>query len=527
VALWLVARVIISKRLVSLATFIVMQQHLSIQFPSAQQIADVRAYIKQSWKTLSRSPADILAAAYDPKLERRENSPWLVYVSAKENRLKVEQSLQQILSQAEFNKLEIRTLPANISTIQEHGLLYLPGSYVVPGGRFNEMFGWDSYFILLGLLQDQELELAQSLVNQLIYEIEHYGTILNANRTYFLTRSQPPVLTLMVLALFAHTQNKQWLQSIIPAIEKYYTFWTTEPHLHPETGLSRFFDSGEGPAPEVISDEKDDAGRTHYDRVLTYYTTYGINGLDAYYDSTSGFTELFYQGDRSMRESGFDCSHRFGLFNLEITQYLPVCLNVLLYQMEQDIAQIYQILGKDSRLWCDRATKRSQTINQLMWDEQVGLYFDYNFVTHQRSQYEFVTTFYPLWAGIASQKQTEKVVKNLAKFLAPGGLLTSTIVTGNQWDAPFGWAPLHLIAVQGLSRYHYLPQAEDIAKRFITLVVQEFEKYGAIVEKYDVVKCSANVSDEILFGYSSNEIGFGWTNGVFLELLSWLENLKS
>ncbi|WNN88456.1 trehalase family glycosidase [Gloeocapsopsis dulcis] len=506
----------------SLATSIVMQQ--SLQFPSAEQIAAIRAYIKQTWTTLSRSPADILAAADDPKIERSENTPWLVYVSAKEDRLKVEQSLQQILSQAEFNALTIKTLPAD-SQIKEHGLLYLPGSYVVPGGRFNEMFGWDSYFILLGLLQDQELDLAQSLVNQFVYEIEHYGTILNANRTYFLTRSQPPVLTLMVLALFAHTRDQQWLQSVLPAIEKYYTFWTTPPHLHPETGLSRFFDSGKGPAPEVISDEKDDAGRTHYDRILEYYITQKLDGLDAYYDSASGFTELFYQGDRSMRESGFDCSHRFGFFNLEITQYLPVCLNVLLYQMEQDIAQIHQILGDNSvvKIWSDRATKRSQMVDQLMWDEQAGLYFDYNFVTHQRSQYEFATTFYPLWVGIASPKQAE-IVKNLAKFLAPGGLLTSTTVTGNQWDAPFGWAPLHLIAVQGLSRYHYFPQAEEIAKRFIALVVQEFEKYGVIVEKYDVVKCSANVSNEIHFGYSSNEIGFGWTNGVFLELLAFLDH---
>lgn len=504
-----------------------MQQNLSILQFSSAELAAVKAYIKQSWQTLARSPADILAAAYDSKLEHRENSPWLVYISPKEDRLKVEQSLKQLLNEAEFAALEVRTLPA--SQIQEHGLLYLPGTYVVPGGRFNEMFGWDSYFILLGLLQDQEFELARSLTDQLIYEIEHYGTILNANRTYFLTRSQPPVLTLMVLTLFAHTQDKQWLQSVIPAIEKYYSFWTTPPHLHPETGLSRFYDSGNGPAPEVISDEKDDAGRTHYDRILEYYTTKNIDGIEAYYDvENNRFTEVFYQGDRSMRESGFDCSHRFGLFNLEIPQFLPVCLNVLLAQMEQDIAEIYSILGDDdvAKTWGDRAANRSQKINSLMWDESAGLYLDYNFVTQERSQYEFVTTFYPLWARIASPKQAEKVVENLDKFLAPGGLLTSTKVTGNQWDAPFGWAPLHLITVQGLSNYHYTSQATDVAKRFLGLVVQEFNKSGTIVEKYDVIKCSANVSDEIHFGYSSNQIGFGWTNGVFLELLSWLESLE-
>ena len=128
----------------------------------------------------------------------------------------------------------------------------------------------------------------------------------------------------------------------------------------------------------------------------------------------------------------------------------------------------------------------------------------------------------PLWAGIASEHQAKRVLENLPNFEAPGGLLTSTHVSGNQWDAPFGWAPLQLFAVEGLRRYGYHQEANRLACKFIKLVVQEFGKSGTIVEKYDLEKCTADVSDEIFFGYSSNEIGFGWTNGVLLELLAGL-----
>jgi alpha,alpha-trehalase len=498
-------------------------------FPSEEQIAAVREYIQRTWKTLSRSHQHILAAARDPKIDHAPGARWPVYISAKEERSHIEAALQKVLTAQEFEQIEIRALPSETAQIEQHGLLYLPHPYVVPGGRFNEMYGWDSYFIQLGLLQDGELELAKSLVEQLLYEIEHYGTILNANRTYMLSRSQPPVLTPMVLALFQHTQDQQWLQSVLQTVESFYYYWTSPPHLNQATGLSRYFALGEGPAPEVLISERDEAGRTHYDRVREYYRQFKVEAYDIslYYDQEQDcLTDLFYKGDRSMRESGFDISNRFGPFSVDIIHYAPVCLNVLLYKMEQDIGQIHEILGSPgvAKQWRDRAASRHQLIDRFLWDEAVGLYFDYNFQTNQRRHYEFATTFYPLWAGIASPEQAQRVVANLDKFEAPGGLLTSTHVTGNQWDAPFGWAPLQLIAVQGLHRYGYQQEGDRIARKFISLLVQEFEKYGTLVEKYDVYNCSADVSDEIMFGYSSNEIGFGWTNGVFLELLAILDD---
>ncbi|BCL36620.1 trehalase family glycosidase [Nostoc sp. MS1] len=488
-------------------------------------ITAVRTYIKKTWKTLTRSHEHLLESAQDTKLEHPPNTPWLVYISPQEDCNTVKSVLERSLSAKEMQQIEIRTLPNEASAIEEHGLLYLPGPYVVPGGRFNEMYGWDSYFILLGLLRDEEWELAQSQVEQLLYQVQHYGTILNANRTYMLSRSQPPVLSLMVLALFQYTQDQAWLKSTLPLLEQFYYFWVVPPHLNPNTGLSRYFALGEGPAPEVLFSELDEEGRSHYERVKEYYKTVEIDDYDVslFYDKeTDELTDLFYKGDRTMRESGFDITNRFGPFSIDIIHYAPVCLNSLLYQMEQDIAQIYEILGNAElgQQWSDRANLRRERINQYLWDEEKGLYLDYSFHSNKRRNYEFATTFYPLWTGLASPEQAQSIVKNLTLFSAPGGILTSTHVTGNQWDAPFGWAPLTLIAVQGLHRYGYHTEAEDIAQKFLNMAIQEFNKYGFFVEKYDVERCSAQVSDEISFGYSSNEIGFGWTNGVILELLA-------
>jgi alpha,alpha-trehalase len=499
-------------------------------FPSDAQIQSVRAYIKQTWQTLRRSHEHLLEAAQDPKLDHASGQPWLVYISPREDVVQVEQTLRKAIAPEEWKQIEIRTLPAEVLQIQEHGLLYLPHPYVVPGGRFNEMYGWDSYFIQLGLLRDGEIELAKSMVDQLIYEVEHYGMILNANRTYQLTRSQPPFLTPMILEMFRHTQDKAWLQSVLPAIESYYYYWAVPPHLNPTTGLCRFFALGEGPAPEVLASELDEQGRDHYERVKDYYRQFETEitdyDLSLYYDrDRDELTDLFFKGDRSMRESGFDITNRFGPFSIDIIHYAPVCLNVLLYKMEQDTAKINEILGHldAAQQWHHRAQERHQRIDQFLWDEAAGLYFDYNLSTGDRRPYEFATTFYPLWAGLASAAQAERLVQNLDRFEAKGGLLTSSKVTGNQWDAPFGWAPLNLIAIQGLDRYGYTEDARRLARKFITMLVSEFEKCGSLLEKYDVSACSSEVASEIHFGYSSNEVGFGWTNGVFLELLALIE----
>ncbi len=505
-------------------------------YPSGDRIQAVRTYIKHTWATLRRGHDHILTAAKDSKVEHVTGQRWPVYISQKENAEHIEQTLKGTIAE-EYQRIRLEVLPDDIDSIEDHGLLYLPGDYVVPGGRFNELYGWDSYFILLGLLHDNEIDLAKSLTDQLLYQVEHYGTVLNANRTYFLGRSQPPLLARMVLKLYANTQDARWLQSTLPILTDYYEYWLKAPHFNAASGLSTYHATGTGPAPEVIVSECDEQGRTHFDRIREYYKHEQIGEYDVslfYNAETDELTDLFYKGDRSMRESGFDPTNRFGPFSVDIIHYLPVCLNALLHQMEQDIAEVYQQLAQtqmldsadastQAKLWTTRAATRQHSIDQHLWDDATGQYYDYHLTSERRSHYEFATTFYPLWAGTASEQQAAKVVSNLAKFEAPGGIRTSNHFSGSQWDAPFGWAPLQLIAVEGLQRYGYHEAAERLARRFITLAVNDFERSGSLLEKYDIEACSGQVSDEIQYGYSSNEIGFGWTNGVVLALLDLLE----
>lgn len=493
--------------------------------PDEALLGRVRDYIKKSWTTLSRSNKDLLQALPDPKMPRKPGEPWLLYIAPTENKARVDAELRGVLGDDAMKRVEIRVLPKDVLSIREHGLLYLPRPYVVPGGRFNEMYGWDSYFIQVGLLQDNELDLARDMVENFLYEITHYGTILNANRTYFLSRSQPPFLTRMILGVYEQTKDRDWLRKTVPAIERYYRFWTTEPHAIPGIGLSRYFDRGSGPAAEVLSDEKDAEGRTHYDRAREYYRTHDVTDYseELYYNAKRDeLTDLFYKGDRTMRESGFDPSSRFGALNVDVIHYAPVCLNSLLFIMENDAAQIMETLNAPNAAatWRARADARRQRINRLLWDEKAGMYYDYNFRTRQLRRYDFATTFYPLWAGIATPAQAKRVRENLARFEAPGGLLTSTEVTGNQWDAPFGWAPLQMIAVDGLRKYDFDDDADRIATKFIALVAKEFDEHGTIVEKYDVRRRESDVAADIKFGYSANQIGFGWTNGAVLDLLA-------
>jgi alpha,alpha-trehalase len=488
------------------------------------QSPPITGYIMQTWTALTRSNKNLATAAVDPKFPVGPGGRWQVYVARTENAENVERDVRAQMTAEDFSKIEIRRLPEDFSQIREQGLLYLPNPYVVPGGRFNEMYGWDSYFIQLGLLKDGKIELAKNMTDNFLYEIRQYGQILNANRTYYLTRSQPPFLTEMLLGVYRQTTDRAWLAGSLDAAGQYYRYWTRGPHLTPQTGLSRYFDLGDGPSPEVLASEVNAAGHTHYDLARNYLRTHRVEAYDVarFYDRKRDLlTPDFYKADRSMRESGFDPSARFGPFNADIVAYNPVCLNSLLYVMEKEMAEILEILGKDAEAapWRARAGERAERVNRLMWDAHDGLYYDYNFEKQQRRPYPFLTTFYPLWAGIASPEQAARVRKALGKFEQPGGLRTSTNRSGDQWDAPFGWAPLQLIAVEGLRRYGYNDDANRIAEKFLSMVHDEFLRTGNILEKYDVERRAADIQGEVRYGYSSNEVGFGWTNGVYKVLV--------
>jgi alpha,alpha-trehalase len=228
----------------------------------------------------------------------------------------------------------------------------------------------------------------------------------------------------------------------------------------------------------------------------------------------------YYTGDRSMRESGFDISFRFGPYGAATHHYAPVCLNSLLYKTEKDLEAMSRELGNsaDADRWKLRAERRKGLINQYLWDSGRGQFFDYDLQSGARSTYEYVTTFYPLWAGLATPEQAKAVDQNLKIFERPGGLVTSTKETGGQWDSPYGWAPLELLGVEGLRNYGFNEDADRVSYKFLDTVAGNFLREGTIREKYDVATQSSEA--HVTAGYKMNVVGFGWTNAVFLQFLS-------
>lgn len=364
------------------------------------------------------------------------------------------------------------------------GLLYVPHDYVVPGGRFNEQYGWDSYFTVRGLLADGHTDLARGMVDNLLYEVENYGKVLNANRTYYLGRSSPPFLTSALLAVYRKTNDREWLARALPTAIKEHDSWTDDgPYGHrTPNGLSRYASDIGKPCPEVEH---------------------------GYYANLPDNAEFFRQ-DRAERESGWDMTDRFGYRCMDFN---PVDLNALLYREERDIGEMTRIVkGEDSpdaRTWDDAADIRRTRMNATMWDKGRGMFHDFDHVNAQPSTYESLATFAPLWAGLATQEQAQRVRDNLFRFEKPGGLATSTHVSGKQWDAPYGWPPLQLLAVEGLRRYGFHDDANRLEKKFVTCVASVFETDGAILEKYNVVDMSGKAD----VGYG-NQVGFGWTNAT-------------
>jgi alpha,alpha-trehalase len=509
---------------------------------SFQSLDDILQYISDDWDNLKRSLVD--CKTYEDIKTSGERALYLPTDAANTA------SLDEMQKRCD---VRVVRLPAKITEndagkIQPHGLLYLENPYVVPGGQFNEMYGWDSYFIVRGLLRDNRRDLAKGMVENFFYEIEHYGGVLNANRTYYLGRSQPPFLSSMILAVYeadkaAGEANLRWLERAYQFAVRDYDQWNREPHLAGDTGLSRYFDEGDGPVPEILGDPGD-----YYRGVARFFLTHEGKGSPHLVRASSlagpaaavwvcdpesspekdaecppadrlGLSDDFYKGDRAMRESGFDVSFRFGPYGAETHHFAPVCLNSLLYKTEKDLEQMSVALGRkdEARRWAAKAAERRERMQKYFWDERQGLFFDYNFETHRRSSYEYATTFYPLWAGFASKEQARAVAANLRLFEQPGGLAMSRYESQAQWDYPYGWAPIHLLAIEGLRRYGYGRDADRITEKFLSMVLDNFRTDHTLREKYNVVTRSS--ATHIVAGYTQNVTGFGWTNGVFLELL--------
>ena len=370
---------------------------------TAGGVAPMRQYISSSWDQLTRTMGD--CSVIEPGTIGVKvlwlPSGFLIPDAATDLNMNCGVDVEYLPSPIE------KVGDLDPSAIPVQGLLFVPNKYVVPGGTLNETYSGDTYFIVAGLLRDGRSDLARGMVENFFFEMDHYGTWLNANRTNFLTRSQPPYLSSMVLGVYdaeakGGRDGLAWLKKAYPYLEKDYSTWTREPHLAGSTGLARYYDVGEGPLPGGTLD-----GDGSYRKAVSYFTAHpedAVHNILEEKAATPGFTyaasvcdvakepakpdcepqrilrlsDDYYKGDRAMRESGFDASFRFGAFGAATHHYAPVCLNSLLYKTEKDMEHISQLLGKteDVKTWQARADARKKAMQKYLWSPAQGLFFD-------------------------------------------------------------------------------------------------------------------------------------------------------
>ena len=363
----------------------------------------------------------------------------------------------------------------------DESLLGMPHPYLVPSFDetasfdYNELYYWDSYFMVQGMLTETHRDLVMGILENLLHLFERFHSIPNASRTYLTGRSQPPFLTSFIFDVYnAYALDKTWLRRVMTLAEaEYRTVWcgTKKPN----------------------------------ERLV-------FEGLSRYYD-------INYLHDLAEAESGWDMTPRF---NRRALHYTPVDLNALLYKYETDFARAAHILGDEAgaEAWLAAAEKRKHIMNNLMWDRLRGLYYDYNYKKERRGNVSSLAAYYPMWAGMVNEKQAELLVKALRRFENKGGLATTDAlplgqyVPGSvpvQWAFPNGWAPLHFLVVQGLTRYGYHDDARRIALKWLRTNLDWYNEHGVFLEKYNVVTPDKPPQK----GVYPSQTGFGWTNAVF------------
>ena len=382
-------------------------------------------------------------------------------------------------------------------------LIPLPYPYIVPGGRFREIYYWDTYFTMEGLAASGRRDLIKDMLNNFTCLINRYGYIPNGNRTYYLGRSQPPFFAAMV-QLYMHEKGNTVGLPYLSALQKEYNFW-----MDPENNrvvkindgsLNHYWDSNNTPRPESYRED-----------VLL------ASGL------SSDAQKKLYRNIRATCESGWDFSSRWfadkkSLSTVHTTDILPVDLNCLLYNLENTLAELYRLSGnkKKAETYRLKAKERKNLILTLFWNEQTGFFYDYDFVRKKQTNVQTLAAVYPLYFNMATSEQADRVAENLkSNFLYPGGLVTTLNPTGQQWDAPNGWAPLQWMAVCGLEYYGKKKLASTIASRWMALNKKVFLATGKMMEKYNV----ENINLKAGGGEYPSQDGFGWTNGVYLGFL--------
>lgn len=392
-------------------------------------------------------------------------------------------------------------------------LIPLPHAYIVPGGRFREIYYWDSFFTMLGLQASNKTELIQNMVDNFTHLINTVGHIPNGNRTYYLSRSQPPFYALM-LRVLAQQKGREVLVKYAPSLQKEYNFWMKGAEtlsagnlayrrvvrMPDGSILNRYWDDNPEPRPE------------------SYYEDVELA------EKSGRSPEEIYRDIRAAAESGWDFSTRWfadgkNISTIQTTQIIPVDLNALLYHMELTLQEMAVLAGnkQEARRFEKLARERRDALLKYNWNDKHDFFYDYNFVTKTTTNIPTLAAVYPLYFQMVKRRTAAAVANKIkAEFMRPGGVVTTLNQSGQQWDAPNGWAPLQWMTIQALRNYGYSEDADAIARNWVQLNNEVYQATGKLMEKYNV----ENIALEAGGGEYPNQDGFGWTNGVLLRLLT-------
>jgi alpha,alpha-trehalase len=391
-------------------------------------------------------------------------------------------------------------------------LLPLPQPYVVPGGRFREIYYWDSYFTMLGLDQSGRQDLVQDMVSDFAHLIDSYGHVPNGTRSYYLSRSQPPFFFEMAALSVAADPAAAFAHYLLQ-LRREYAFWMQGAEALGHGGarrrvvalpdgsiLNRYWDDRDTPRDESYREDRELAR------------------------SSGRPPRQLFRDIRAAAESGWDFSSRWFADSqtratIDTTEIVPVDLNSLLFGLENAIQSGCQRQGDEAcaSAFARRAAARRTAIDKYLWDPSSGAYLDYRWTHKAHLPRVSAATLYPLFVALASEAQARAVaITASAQLLKPGGIVTTTLETGQQWDSPNGWAPLQWIAIAGLRHYHQDSLARIIACRWMSIVNDLYRRSGKLVEKYDVV----NIGSAGGGGEYPLQDGFGWTNGVMRKLMA-------
>ncbi|KMQ61308.1 trehalase [Chryseobacterium sp. FH2] len=386
-------------------------------------------------------------------------------------------------------------------------LLKLPKPYVVPGGRFNEFFYWDSYFIMLGLQVSGRIEMMENIIENCSYLIQNVGFVPNASRTHFLTRSQPPYFSLMLDLLFETTKDENIYIRYHDTLEKEYAFWMDGKNdLDNDSGIKR-----------VVKTKDGDILNRYYDAENTPRPESYLIDIE---DGENALNEEFYRNIRSGCESGWDFSSRWfadgeNIQTIETLNLAEVDLNCLLWHLENTLAKssAFQNLTDKENYFLERAASRRQMIDKYFWDGKI--YKDYHLKKHTQTPSEHIAALYPLFLKLADEEQAKSVAEIIAeKFLYQGGLVTTTKKTGQQWDLPNAWAPYQWLGFKAMKNYGFDDLAEKIKNNWCSNVERVYNNTGKLMEKYNALDTETIAGG----GEYPNQDGFGWTNGIYLTL---------